>query len=68
MRFGSTPTGGCGWLLHRDDFSGPTLTACPEAFEEARSQLVRLAFEEDVDAVLMLVDAEGVVVRTVLDR
>ncbi len=69
MRFGArVPTGSWGWLVHREDGSGPVHTAPPEAYEEARSTLIRLAMEDDVPAVILVVNERGEVVREPVDR
>lgn len=70
LRFGPSPAGG-GWVVEREDGSGPSFVLEPEAYEEARHVLVRRALADGVDAVqfVIAVDAAGRhVVRQVLDR
>lgn len=70
LYFGPSPAG-LAWIVAREDGTGPTLTFEPEAYEEARHQLIRHALDDDVDAVQLVVEVvEGVpsMRRLVLDR
>jgi hypothetical protein len=60
-----------GWIVQREDGSGPTLVCEPDQYEEARHHLVRHALAADVDAVLLtvhVVQGQAYVRREVLDR
>ena len=50
LRFGPSPAGAA-WIVERDDGTGQTLACAPEAYEEARSLLLRRAFADDGEAV-----------------
>ncbi len=69
MRFGPLPSGSPGWLVYREADADSTLfTGPPDAFEELRHTLVRMAIRDEDPAELLAVDEHDQVVRMPVDR
>lgn len=70
LRFGPSPAG-VAWVVQCEDGTGPSMTCAPDAYEEARSMLVKRALADEVEAVeltILLEEGKPHVRRHVLDR